>query len=164
MYQKLNNIFRSWIKFWVKIVIFINYSKNSKEVTKLEKFLRKFYGVLVFKAPSSIEPGSNYIKDLKNNIINCDLFIPIISSNSIKSSITQQEIGIAVSYNKDIFPIVLGKISEKELGFLINKQYIRYKDPSLKKKLKNKILKKYLTGYLIFIVVVVIWIYFRFFR
>ena len=161
----MNKIFNWWFKIFVKIVIFINYStKNHKEALEIEKIFNGVYGVVVFKAPSSIEPGSISNKDIINNIKNCDIFIPIISSASVQSTITQHEIGIALDAKKDIFPIILGNLKDKDLGLLTDRQYIKYKDKNLKKRLGKRILSIYLKGLIFWTIVLVILIYFKFFR
>lgn len=61
----------------------------------------------IFMAPYTIEPGSISNEEIKSNIELCDIFITILSPESIKSSFSQQEIDIVINEKKSIFPIRL---------------------------------------------------------
>lgn len=145
----------------VKIIVFINYStKNTRKVKVIEKFLNRYSGVIIFKALTSIEIGSESQKSMINNVRNCDIFITFISPESVKSPITQQEIGIAIHLNKDIFPIILDKVNEKkDLGFLKGIQYITHSDTNLIPNLRKKIHTRYRKALIFWGVIIVFILY-----
>ena len=144
----------------VKCVVFICYSsQNLKEAKETRKLVKK-YGGIPFMAPYSIEVGNNPKEVIFSNIYNCDIFLPLIDSKTTKSTFVHQEIGYALSSKKTIIPITIGKIKQEDLGFLYDLHHEKYNTKKFKKSLKNKILKKYASTILFYVVllIVLLWI------
>lgn len=59
----------------------------------------------IFLAHRDLQSGVNYEDNLQFAIRNSAIFVPLISKNFLNSAYANQEVGIAVSLNKKIFPI-----------------------------------------------------------
>ena len=133
-------------------------NRNTYKAREVRKFLEKFPYMRVFMAPESIQSGVDYVEEIKENIKNCDFFIPLLSKEMLNSSWPQQEIGAAIIQDKKIFPIVIDKIPENKLAFLGKVQYSLYPDLKWKKDINKQILKttiKYVVIYFILTLIIV---------
>ena len=144
----------------VTIVVFINYSsKDFEHAEKITSILKKYPGVKTFMAPQSIPPGKNFKEIIIKNIMNCQIFIPIISSKSVHSPFTQQEIGLAIGNKTKLFPVIVGIENYKKLDFLSDYQYIAINDPTLKEKLRKLFFWEYLKAVGIYLFLIIFIIY-----
>ena len=88
-----------------RITTFLSHADEDKiTAKKLSEELAK-HGFDVFVAHDDIVVGSDWEQTLKDEIEKRELFIVLLSSNFRKASFTDQEIGIAIAFNKRIFPI-----------------------------------------------------------
>ncbi len=102
--------------------VFISYS--TKDIGLINRFRTILNpSVETFIAKYSILPGGNLAPEIITAIKSCDLFILMWSQNSKVSEWVPQEIGIAVSENKIILPVVL----EPNIilpGFIKDRKYL----------------------------------------
>lgn len=96
-----------------KFSVFISYSDTERDLA--EKFsdqLKYFFPwSKIFLAHRDLQSGVNYEDNLRSAIKNSAIFVPLISKNFLTSAYANQEVGIAVSLDKKIFPI---KIDESD--------------------------------------------------
>lgn len=91
------------------LLIFLSYSSVDKLLAGLIKEnLEKLKGDLnlsVFLAHEDIEPEEIWIKEIKLNLTNCTIFMPLFSKNFLASWWANQEAGYAFAANKRIIPL-----------------------------------------------------------
>lgn len=108
--------------------VFISYASEDNAKMKVlkrtieEKFKRKYEVIIVADRK---EPGKPLTTKVMNGLKESHIFIPILTSNSIKNQWVNQEIGYATAINIydeidkiKIFPIVDKKIENKLKGFI----------------------------------------------
>lgn len=113
--------------------VFISYSsKNEEFALALYKECLNF-NLDVWFAPKSIQIGESYAPAIYKAIKDCNVFILILSTHSIKSEQVKREVGLAVKFEKKIFPIKIDdcQINEDFEYFLEGVQYIFANDKSL---------------------------------
>lgn len=87
--------------------LFISYSRqDSKEVDPLSKRLEQA-GHNVWLDRSAIQGGSRWQEEIVRGIERADVFLVILSPESIKSENVEKEIGLAYVRNKPILPVML---------------------------------------------------------
>jgi len=95
--------------------IFFSYSTIDKEIVgKLKSYLEEM-GFEVFLAHEDISPCEEWQDEIIKNLKRCDIFIPLLTDNFMKSEWTNQEIGIAIYGDKFIIPL---QVNIKPPGFL----------------------------------------------
>ena len=98
-----------------RILVFISYSTKDKEtVGKIKRQLENF-GLEVFVGHDDINPSSVWVKEIRENLKKCDIFIPFLTKDFKKSKWADQECGIAECLNKCILPL---KIKYDPYGFI----------------------------------------------
>jgi hypothetical protein len=95
--------------------IFFSYSTDDKEIVGKIKLYLEEMGFEVFLAHEDISPCEEWQDEIIKNLQRCDIFIPLLTDNFMKSEWTNQEIGIAVDANKFIIPL---QVDIKPPGFL----------------------------------------------
>ncbi len=113
--------------------VFISYSsKNEAFALSLYDECLNF-SLDVWFAPKSIQIGESYASTIHKAIKNCNVFILILSTHSVKSEQVKREVGLAVKFEKKIFPIKIDdcEINEDFEYFLEGVQYIFANDKSL---------------------------------
>jgi hypothetical protein len=109
---------------FVNYDVFISYAdKDFNKAKEIHDHLLN-YGVRVFLAKLSIESGNKWKEELKSNINSSDLFLFLISSNSLKSFYAVSEAGYAWLSDKDIIPIKIERkqFKKEELKWLSDYQ------------------------------------------
>lgn len=87
------------------IPIFLSHSINDKQIAgKIKKKLDHF-GVDIFLAHEDIEGGTDWKPKLYSEIKNCEIFIVLLSKNYHEANFTDQELGMALAYEKPVIPI-----------------------------------------------------------
>jgi len=128
------------------IRVFLSYSHmDSILVAEIKKTLED-NGIEAFLAHEDIGPSKEWEKEIIRSLNECDVFIPFINDNFMKSKWTDQESGIAFARGKFILPINIGLVS---YGFIGRYQALKYKDGPLTSKEiieaimnKNSLMKK----------------------
>lgn len=95
--------------------IFFSYNTIDKKIMgKLKSYLEDM-GFEVFLAHEDISPCEEWQDEIIKNLQRCDIFIPLLTDNFMKSEWTNQEIGVAINENKFIIPL---QININPPGFL----------------------------------------------
>ena len=90
----------------IPITIFLSHADEDRSIAKQIADEMKKYGVNVFVAHDDIEVGTvDWENFLKDNIVNCDNFVVLLTDNFHKANYTDHEVGIAFALKKRIFPI-----------------------------------------------------------
>ena len=93
------------------IKIFISYSKNDKE--DLIRFKKELDGLkystnLEYWYDDKLLAGDKFDPEIENKIKECDIFIILVSVNSLSSEyIMKKELPLAIKENKKIIPLIL---------------------------------------------------------
>lgn len=103
--------------------VFISYSTKDLSSVNHVKSLLENYSINVYISEYSTPVGADLTNHIKNNIINCDLFILLWSSNAKNSEWVTQEIALANANNKTIIPVVLEPKVELPI-FIKNLKYL----------------------------------------
>lgn len=111
--------------------IFVCHSSEDKKIlSKLKDEMIKYH-VNLFLAHADITPGNNDFTVIKENIKNCHVFLLIGNESSKASEFCDQEIGMAIAYEKFIIPVMMGDKSDSgsrinnPWGFIRNNQAIK---------------------------------------
>jgi len=98
-----------------KILVFISYSTDDKNLAGRIKRILEGYGLSVFLAHDDIPPLCEWQEEISKNLDNCDVFIPILTGSFRMSEWTDQEVGIAYGLEKLIIPL---KVDTAPYGFI----------------------------------------------
>ena len=94
-----------------KPYLFVSYShKDADKVYPILRLLQK-KNVRLWCDVQSIPAGMDYTEYIATKIWDCAAFMPLISSNSVKSEFVRKEIGVADRKEKPFFPILLEDIA-----------------------------------------------------
>jgi hypothetical protein len=105
-----------------KIRIFICYSHidaGSAEI--LRRILSDCYGFDVFLAEYTNTPSSDWYREIIRHLEECEIFLPLISSNLKQSHFANQEIGYAVKSEKIIMPIPLDSTQPFDMLYSVHR-------------------------------------------
>jgi hypothetical protein len=108
----------------MELKVFISYSSQDNHIGGLFKqcFL-DYVGFSVFLAHEDIAPALEWELKIIKNIKDADVVIPLITDNYRNSEFTDQELGIALAWNKIIIPIKLSNINP--YGFIKKLQALK---------------------------------------
>jgi hypothetical protein len=125
--------------------IFISYSSaDRKAARQVHEWLSK-KDVNVFLAEISLEAGDTWDEKIKKNLREANYFLFLASRNACASQSVNQEIGMAITENKNIIPVVWDMPPEDLPGFLkCNTQAVdlRGKDPQVLVAVLNRTVTK----------------------
>ena len=108
---------------------FISYStEDSNKLAGLLREILMSFGFTVFLAHEDIPAGKHGGKEMLDNLMSCDIFVPILTEGFPKSKYCDQETGVALALKKKIIPM---KVSVTPYGFVkdieatkLNKGYV----------------------------------------
>jgi len=110
----------------MSIEVFISHSHNDKDVAeRLVEFLIDGVDLnpneirCTSVRATSLKSGTNVNTQLRKEIDDCRIFIPLISTNTARSEYVLFEIGAAWALEKTIFPLLLTKTDLKLLPALL---------------------------------------------
>ena len=86
--------------------IFISHSVQDMELVNSLKNMLTMRGLDTYVSVSEPEPGRKLIEKVKENIKSSSHFLLLLTKESVQSTWVQNEIGIALSLEKTIIPIV----------------------------------------------------------
>lgn len=153
------NLVHRIILFFVNYDVFISVHERDIAIAdRIRDFLRKF-GARVFVFKSSIQGGSVWRKEVKENLQDSSLFIELVSKKSLKSRDCTLEAGGAYFSDKDYLPVLLENIDIKKLGMTDEIQCVYYKDNNFFPNLRNKMLKVYGKRLILWLIIVGIIVY-----
>lgn len=134
--------FQRKVKFMAQI--FISYSRADRQfVDQFIPLIRRVYGNDSLWFDEDIHGGANWWQMILNEINKCDVFIYLVSNESIESPYCQAELREALRLNKQILPVIvrrlkpnyLDSVSEDLAQVLKNTQYIDmsrgFSDPNI---------------------------------
>lgn len=90
-----------------KPIIFLSYSHDDRFLAGQIKNRLVAMSLEVFMAHEDIQPSVEWQEEIFKQLKNCNVFIPLFSSNFTKSKWTDQETGIAFGFEKIIVPVSL---------------------------------------------------------
>lgn len=91
----------------VKKDLMISYSHADNEIMlKVRESLEK-HGISVWVDISGLSAGVDFLSKIGEAIIDCKLFLSLLSSSSVKSKYCQDELALAYVSNRAIFPVAL---------------------------------------------------------
>ncbi len=102
---------------------FLSYSSADYELAKEIKGFLDDFGIDTFLAHTSIEPTREWESEIYRNIIECDIFIPLLTHSFKTSNWTDQECGIAYNQKKNVIPLSVDLVP---YGFLGKFQAMRF--------------------------------------
>ena len=103
---------------------FISYSSEDKLIGKLfKRCFENYAGFSVFLAHEDIAPATEWELKIAKNLKEVDLVFPLITDNYRNSEFTDQELGMALAWNKIIIPIKLSNINP--YGFIKKLQALK---------------------------------------
>ncbi len=122
-----SNLWQGFLRIFLNYQIFISVeNEDIKSATKIQEDFRR-YGAKVF-VYNSIEGGEKWRESIQRNLTDCDLFIVLLSSKSLKSPNVMLEMGGAYYMKKDYLMVLLEEVNKKKLGMVDEFHYIHYRD------------------------------------
>jgi len=110
-----------------RLKIFISYSSEDKGLGRLFKTcFENYVGFSVFLAHEDISPATEWELKIIKEMRNSDVVIPLITKNYRNSEFTDQELGMALAWEKIILPIKLADINP--YGFIKKFQALKCKN------------------------------------
>lgn len=107
--------------------VFLSYSSKDKELINLIDRSIKYSSPLIdtYIADRDVQPGEVLVKEIKNSIEECDIFLAIFTKNSVESTYSNQEIGMAIGQKKNVVALVERGV-EGSLSMLAEIKYIPF--------------------------------------
>ena len=107
--------------------VFISYSSKDWEyVYQIRQHLLNS-GLSCWMAPDSIPAGSNYTREIPIGIRDCQVFLVIVSGNSVRSRWVLKELDTAINKGKHVIPFVVESCSlSDEFEFLLSGCQCKY--------------------------------------
>lgn len=99
--------------------VFLSYAakdRNSEAARKLRSLLTQHLNHSVF-TPDTLSAGENWMSKLKRELARCDVFMVLLSQNSISSANVLQELGAAWALNKPVIGITTQQASPSVIFF-----------------------------------------------
>lgn len=107
----------------ISIRAFLSHAAKEKEIAGKLKEKIQPYGIDVFVAHDDLEGATEWMSELHTEIKECEIFLVLLSENYHSSDFTDQELGMALSYEKPIIPICID--STIPYGFISKLQRIK---------------------------------------
>lgn len=86
--------------------VFLTYAKTDGEYARrLRNLLSRHLNLHIF-TPDMLSAGEDWLSKIKNEVSQCDVFIVLLSPDSINSEWVLSEVGAAWALNKLIIPVV----------------------------------------------------------
>jgi hypothetical protein len=109
-----SNYFEGWCD--RDVDVFLSYSHKNRKIGGYLKECLENFGLKVFLAHKDNKISDEWKVKILEKLRNCDVFVPLISTDFASSEWTDQEIGFALAHNKYIMPV---KIEDLEpYGFI----------------------------------------------
>ncbi|HXX17945.1 MAG TPA: toll/interleukin-1 receptor domain-containing protein [Candidatus Acidoferrum sp.] len=107
--------------------IFLSYSHKSRKLAGQLKAGLEHFDFTVFLAHEDIKPSAHWRTEIRKNLRDCDVFIPLLTRGFSESDWTDQETGIALALKKKIIPI---KVHQNPHGFIEAVQALKWNKES----------------------------------
>ncbi|MEM4252532.1 MAG: toll/interleukin-1 receptor domain-containing protein [Candidatus Nitrosotenuis sp.] len=120
----------------IPLEVFISHADENKGLAKeIADNIRKYEGINVFVAHEDLDPGIDWKKELTEKIIQCDVFIILLTDKFHHAEWTEQEVGIAHAFKKRMIPIRFD--NTPTTGFMTDFQATRISYPLQEHEIKN---------------------------
>ena len=124
--------------------IFISYSKFDRLLAgELKIAFEELEGFTCFVAHDDIIPGSEWEKEILDNLDKANFFMPLQTEHLIKSHWCQQEAGISLNKGIEIVPLIPDSAGVDPIGFYAKYQGCKIKREAVKDSVE-KLAKTYL--------------------
>ncbi len=109
--------------------VFLSYAEEDRAtMEKIRASLRR-EGITVWTNTTDIKTGEDFVNSIKQGIEKADNLVYLLSPDAVKSTYTQQELDLAVEFNKRIIPLLVQTTDNIELpSALQDLQYIDLTD------------------------------------
>ena len=109
--------------------VFLSYAEEDRAtMEKIRASLRR-EGITVWTNTTDIKTGEDFVNSIKQGIEKADNLVYLLSPDAVKSTYTQQELDLAVEFNKRIIPLLVQTTDNLELpSALQDLQYIDLTD------------------------------------
>jgi hypothetical protein len=107
--------------------VFVSHSAKDRVYIEIIRGALRGTGARPYVAEEDVTPGAQISEKIRRKIEDCDLFLLLVTQNSLVSSFVNQEVGYALGLEKLLLPIVVGDACPKDLCADI--EYIRL-DPA----------------------------------
>lgn len=118
---------------------FISYAHGDRHIAGQVKKEFADYGINSFLAHEDVEPTVQWQTEITKNLKACTLFVPLISTRFRDSKWTDQEVGMAVAWNKKIAPLMIDATAP--YGFINKYQATRIDTSNVQPQLLSVIAK-----------------------
>ncbi len=118
-----------------RVDTFLSHADEDKLIARKLADALANYDFQVFVAHDDIGIGDEWESTLKKRIDQSELFLALISTNFHKAQYTDHEVGIAIAYNKRIFPIRIDE--SKPYGFMAKFQAQKISPEIIKNEVSN---------------------------
>lgn len=120
----------------IPLEIFISHADENKTIAReIADEIEKHDGLHVFVAHEDLEPGTDWKKELTQNVFQCDAFMILLTDKFHLAEWTEQEVGIAHAFNKRMIPIRFD--STATTGFMTDFQATKLSYPVNSSEIKN---------------------------
>ncbi|MBE5952417.1 MAG: TIR domain-containing protein [Lachnospiraceae bacterium] len=123
--------------------VFISYSSQNTETARKVRKTLDVNGISCWMAERSIDAGASYLKEIPKAIKECEIFLLLLSKEAQESDWISKELGMAISYKKEIIPFMIAQceLTDEYFFSLQNIQiYFAYANPEESlKELVNKL-------------------------
>lgn len=92
--------------------LMISYSHADKEIMMKIRDALEQNGISVWVDVSGLQAGVDFLSKIGEAIIDCKLFLSLLSASSVKSKYVQDELALAYVSNRSIFPVALEEQSK----------------------------------------------------
>jgi len=104
----------------IPVSVFLSHADEDKKTARAIANEMTKYGIDVFVAHDDIEIGADWKSTLIEKILQCDIFVVLLTKNFHSAQYTDHEVGMAVFLKKRIMPISFDKSST--YGFMSDSQ------------------------------------------
>jgi WD40 repeat protein len=95
--------------------IFISYSRHDKPIMRRIEAALETHGFNVFVDVTDLVAGTDWLEELRHQIVTCENLVWLVSENSLTSKYCHQEIAYALEAKKRVFPVFVGEVNESEI-------------------------------------------------
>ncbi len=109
--------------------VMLSYADEDRAIMEQIRASLRREGITVWTNTTDIQTGEDFLNSIKQGIEGAVNLVYLLSPNSIKSNYCQQELDLAVSFNKRIIPLLVQKTENLELPWVLRDlQYIDLTD------------------------------------
>jgi hypothetical protein len=120
--------------------VFLSYASEDREqVRVLRKYLARYMNARVF-SQESLSAGEDWREKLRDEIVNSNIIVALLSSNSSSSSWMRQELGAAWALEKPVLSVCTEPYLSAELPVEFKRiEHVNLKDMENPKEFKHRV-------------------------